>query len=409
MPKLTKRIVDSLQPADKDQVVWDSKMPGFGIRVMPSGVKSYVIQYRNAHGRSRRMTVGRHSVLTVDEARKEAKQFLAAVDKGRDPVAARRAERDAPEFKELCKRYVEEHVEVKNRPSTIKEFKRLVEKRIEPGLGHLKVSAVTRTDIAKLHRSMNKTPRQANIVLSVLSKMFSLSEVWGMRPDGSNPCLRIERYPEVTRERFLSDEELKKLGKALDKSDRSEPFDDGKCLKVGPEVANALRLLALTGCRASEIVSLKWAYVDFTNNVLWLPETKTGARGHTIGAYAIALLSGLDREEGAEWVFPSERTGTHITVNAASQAWRRIREKAGLEGIRLHDLRHTVGTYAGQTGANAFLVRDKLGHRQISTTARYVNQDSDPLKALSDTVESRIQAALDGESVDNVVAIIGNK
>jgi integrase len=397
MSRLTKRVVEGIVLGETEVLVWDDDLPGFGLRVKPSGVRSYLIQYRNAQGRTRKLTLGRHGVLTPDQARKDARQLLAAVRRGEDPSAERKAERKAPTTAELCDRYLSEHVAVYNKPSTAKGFERLVERHIKPALGSLKAKSVARQDVIKLHRSMSATPRQANQTLAVLSKMFSLAELWDLRPDGSNPCRHIKRYSEVTRERFLSDAEMERLGNTLSRCESEQT--------QLPGVVNALRLLALTGCRLGEVLGLRWEYVDFEADALRLPDTKTGARMHPVGAPTLAVLEAIIRVEDSPWVLHGAKPGQPLSTGTIESAWRRIRKLTGLEDVRLHDFRHTVGTYAGQTGANAFLVRDKLGHKTLAMTGRYVNRDTDPLRELSDRVEGRIDAALHGRAEANVVEL----
>lgn len=208
MPNLTKRAVDAAKPGEKQTYVWDAELKGFGLLVTTSGVKSFVLQYRTAGGRSRRLTLGRYGPLTPDEARKMAGDALALVRRGKDPLAERQALKKAATVRELMARYLSDHVRKHNALRTQAEVCRMVEKFILPKLGALKVTDVTRQDVAKLHRALSSTPRQANHVLSVLSKAFSLAEVWGMRPEQSNPVRLIKRYKEAERERFLSLDEL---------------------------------------------------------------------------------------------------------------------------------------------------------------------------------------------------------
>jgi integrase len=422
MPKLTKRFVESVKPAVADQVMFDDDIPGFGLRVLSSGVRSYLVQYRNKQGRSRRLTLGKHGKITADGARKDALRVFAAVRAGKDPVAERRAFIDAPFVNDLLDRYIAEHVEKRNRPRMRQEVKRLVERHIRPELGRHKVAAITRKDVSKLHHDLGVTPRQANLVLAVCSKAFNLAEMWEMRPNGSNPCTKIERYPETERERFLSADELGRLGGTLRLAET-----DGLPWNVDPRTAKskhlakpekrrtlyarvttaAIELLLFTGCRLSEVLNLQWDQVDFETGVITLRETKAG-RPQTVvmNAPARQVLKGLHKAKASPWVLPSTLDAKRpLSSTAIEQAWQRIRAAAKLEDVRLHDLRHTVGTYAGQSGANSFLVRDLLRHKNLAMTGRYVNRSDDPVRTLSDHVGERIAAGLAGRKSGDVVAL----
>lgn len=388
MARVNERLIRKLKgapPASGNHVEWDDEVTGFGVRITAAGAISFVLRYV-IRGRERRYTIGRYPDLSASAARDDAIKLRGRVAHGEDPLAEREKAHSGPTIADLCDRYLNEHVDHKNKPATAKEFRRLVGRQIKPALGRLRIDAISRADVAKLHNDMRTTPRQANQTLAVLSKMLQLAEAWDLRPDGTNPCRLIQRYKENKRERFLSDTELSRLGAALDAAE-----NDGSELT---SALSAIRLLALTGCRVSEVLGLRWRDIDTAQHVISIGDAKAGARSHPVGAQTLAYLEALPRKDGCEWLFPRPNGEAPLSIWMLEAAWGRIRTKAGLQDARLHDLRHTVGTYAGQTGANAFLVRDKLGHKTLAMTSRYVNRDADPLRALSDKVEARISAAL---------------
>ncbi len=248
MARLTKRIVEAARPLAKDYFIFDEQLPGFGLRVMPSGKKSYVIQYRR-NRRTRRLTFGRHGPMTPDQARRKAIELSAAVQVGGDPAEEHREARQAPTLAALGERFLDEHVGSHCKPSTAREYRRSIELFINPILGSASVREVTRTDVVALHHSLRHIPYQANRTLGVLSKILNMAEIWGLRPDGSNPCRHVKKYPEKKRERFLDPEELTRLGETLREVE-----------KEGSETTSAVaavRLLILTGCRLGEILTLK--------------------------------------------------------------------------------------------------------------------------------------------------------
>jgi integrase len=398
MAKITKRTVDKLAPGERERTIFDDDLKGFGVRVRPSGAASYIIMYRAGGGRSgtlRKMTLGAVGKLTPDEARKAARALLGAVAHGGDPAGKRQADRRAPTVAELMARYLAEHVELHNKPRTREGCARLARQRIVPELGHMKVAAVTREDVRRLHAKLKTTPYEANRTLAALSKAMAIGSAdWNMRPD--NPCRGVKRYAEHKRERFYSHDELARLGAVL---------ADSELRAVVPAGAiAAIRLLALSGCRLSEVLSLEWAHVDFANGALRLADAKSGARMVPLGAPALALLSALHRK-GARWVIEGLRPGQPFSMHTLEKIWARVRVKAELGDARMHDLRHTVGTYAGQTGANAFMVRDVLGHKTLAMTGRYVERDASPLRGLMDDVAGRVAGSLDGRKPAEVVSL----
>ena len=288
IPKLTRRAVEALKANGADTVYWDGELTGFGIRVRKSGRKNYVLQTR-VRGKLRWYTIGQHGRITPDEARVAALEILAQAKMGIDPRDVDAKQKAEPVMTELGRRFLEEYVPTHCKPSTQGEYRRSVTLFIDPAIGEMRISEVARKDIAKLHFDLRDKPYQANRTLGVLSKMFSLAEVWGLRPDGSNPCRHVKRYKERKRERFLSPEETERLGEVL-----AEAEDEM------PSAVAAFRLLLLTGCRLSEIQFLRWEYVK--DDCIELPDAKTGGRVVPLGPEARALLADLPREEGNPWV-----------------------------------------------------------------------------------------------------------
>jgi integrase len=397
MPKLTKRFIDSVEPEDKEQVFWDDDIRGFGLRVKPSGVKSYIAQYRNAGGKSQRKTLGRHGEITADQARKLASEIRHAVASGDDPVAAKAAWKAAPTVNDLMDEYLSAHVASHNKPTTQAEVKRLIERHIRPALGKMKVQEITRQDVSKLHRAMKETPRQANFVLSIISKAFNLAETWGYRSEHSNPVRLLVKYKENARDRVFSADELAALGATFRKAVLEN--------MVSPRLISVFTMLAFTGCRLSEILTLTWKMVDFENGLLNFPDAKAGARSHVLSSQALDLLANTDRVDGIDFVFPNATNQNHFDKSNVERVWRKLVKAAGLKDLRIHDLRHTVGTAAGSTGANAFQIQHVLGHKTLAMTGRYVARDDDPVRGIQNRVSAQIEAGLIGKPSAEIIPL----
>lgn len=385
--KLTKRLVEGSPITDTELVLWDTEVPGFACKITPTGKRTYFVYYRNQHGQQRKPTIGQHSVLTCDDARAIARQWLADAARGGDPSNDKRSKRKAATMKELCQKYLTEYAAVHKKPSSFKQDERLIMNKVLPMLGRKQVEAIRRSDVLALQHTYRDAPYECNRVLALLSKMFNLAEAWGLRPDGSNPCRHVKKFKEHKRERFLTPDELARVGLVLDELEWGGLEPQG--------YLDAIRLLALTGCRLGEIVGLRWDQVDLPRAAIHLSDAKAGARTVPLGAAAIDALKRIERTDDP-WVIRGARPGRKPVVGSVEHVWQRVRVLADLPGVRLHDFRHTVGTYSGQAGHNAFVVRDLLGHKTLAMTGRYVERDHDPLRQAADEVSARIADAMNG-------------
>ena len=383
MSRLTKRIIDAAEPSSKELYIWDKALPGFGLRVMPSGRKSFVVQDR-AGRRSRRITLGSATVITPEQARTRAIAIISEARSGKDPAADRDAERKAMLVTELAQRFDEQHIAIRIKESTAREYRRNLRRFILPAIGRMKVTEVTRADIAKFHHDLRHIPYQANRCLEIISKMFNLAEVWGLRADGSNPRRHLQKYPEKKRERYLSPAELKRVGEVL-----REVEDEGRELT---SAVLAIRLLIYTGCRLSEITKLKWEYVDLEGSALHLPDSKTGAKTVHIGRPAVELLENAPVIVGNPWVITGKIEGGRLSD--LQPFWQRIRARAGLHDVRIHDLRHTFASTAVGAGQSLPMIGALLGHTQVQTTARYAHLASAPVKGAAEIISDLLERAL---------------
>ena len=385
MPKrqfrtLSKRIVDRLAVKGKDAVFWDRSLAGFGVRVYPSGRKVYVVQTR-AGGKSRRVTVGRHGEIAPDRARKDAAMIIARLKAGLPPVETE--PQSPPTVVDLAERYRREHVAVHCKPNTVKHYGLMLNKHIVPRLGELTVAEVERRDILKFQFELSDMPTVANRCVDMLVKMFNLAELWEMRPPGRNPCKSVRRYKVARRkERFLAPKELARLGRVLEIAPAER--------LASRHAAAAIRLLLLTGCRRNEVMGLAWDDLDFEAGKMRLRDSKTGGRIVPLPPAAAEVLADLPRIDGNPWVFPGKRKGTHqVNIN---ESWDRIRRRAGLDGVRLHDLRHTFASRSLAIGEGLPMIGELLGHRQVNTTARYAHVARESIQASTAKVADSIGA-----------------
>jgi integrase len=393
--------VDALKPGS---ILWDMDVNGFGVRCQRRN-KVYFLK-ASIRGKQRWLTIGPHgSPWTPEKARTEAKRKLGDIADGKDPAKIREAAKNNPTVADLCDRYYEDYAKDHKKPSSAATDKANIENHVKPLLGMSFISDVTLADIDRFKRAVKSGksarkrnpehqggptvtggPGVANRCLALVSKMFNLAERWGLRPDNSNPCRHIDRYPEGSRERFLSEKELAALAGVLVEAEQGKTET--------PYSIAALRLLLFTGARLGEILSLEWAHVDFERTMLLLPDSKTGKKAIYLSAPALDVLSNLPRMKDNPFVICGEKDGAHL-VNL-QKPWGRIRKRAGLEDVRIHDLRHSFASVAASGGLSLPMIGKLLGHTQSVTTQRYAHLAADPLRAANEAIGQRIAAVMKG-------------
>ncbi len=375
---LSNRVVDGLRAGDKDVIYWDRDLRGFGVRVYPNGAKTYLVQGRGPRG-SKRITVGRHGTISADEARRRGTGLLARIKAGEEPRASSGGDA-GPTVADLAERYMREHVEVRCRASTIAGYRLVIGRHVLPPLGKVPLSALGREHVAELHYRLRKTPVAANEAVGALSRMLNRAEAWGLVPAGSNPCRFVTRYRTRRPERFLTEEEFGRLGQALDE------LEAEGWLPV--HVAAAIRLLMLTGCRSGEVLGLRWEDVALERNEVRLRESKTGPRVVPLSPAAARVLAAIPRLAGNPWVIAGREPGERLTHLA--YYWYPVRERAGLDDVRLHDLRHSFASRALALGEDLTMIGKLLGHKKIQTTARYAHLARDSVKEAAALVAASI-------------------
>ena len=379
---ISRRTVESLE-VERDTVYWDSELPGFGVRIYPTGSRVYVAQTRAGGRPAKRVTLGRHGVITAEEARKRAALFIARVKTGEEPLAEPVRKACGPAVGELARAWLEEHVAVRCKPKTAQSYRLIVERHILPALGKTPALGVDHAKVADLHHALRATPVMANQAVDTLSRIWNAAVERGLLPEGAvNPCRLVTRNRERRRERFLSAEEFRRLGRALTEA--------GSRKGVSVHAVVAIRLLVLTGCRKSEILALRWEDVDLEAGELTLTDSKTGPRRVSLSPEAAKVLEEVPRLPGNPWVIPGRVAGERM--RNLNDPWEIIRERAGLEDVRLHDLRHSFASRALALGESLPAIGKLLGHARVETTARYAHPARDSLREAALLVSESIAA-----------------
>lgn len=426
--KLTKRRVDAARPLANDLFVWDGghedAVKGFGLKVTPAGKRVFIFQFWSPvqHGARRRVTLGRYGTLTVDEARSIARQLAGRVAAGDDPAAEKTAARHSAKEATVAKLSAAYLDQLVAKPASMYEFRRVFSRYINPALGGRAVASLTHRDVSALRDDYRAQPVMANRIVSTLRTFLNWCEHERYCARGSNPCRDVRRFPERARERFLSPVEVARLGSALttaetvglppapqhrykrkggaetEKHKTPRPLD-----KASPAAVAAIRFLMLSGWREQEALTLRWSDVNLERGEVTLGATKTGRSQRRLGPPAIALLNSLPRRDASPFVFPGAKPDRPL--REVKRVWYAARHAAGLDDVRLHDLRHSFASFAVGSGLSLYLTGQLLGHKQAATTQRYAHFADDVLRAAADEVSSTVWAAMQGNSGADVLPL----
>ena len=364
---ISKRTVEALPVGDREAVFWDRELSVSGCGCILRGARSTWCRTRSG-GRSRRVTIGRHGLLTAEQARRKAAGVIAGIKAGDEPFSAASPQATGPTLAEVGERYLREHVAVRCKPTTAGAYRHALTRFLLPAFGSLPLGAIGRDQVASLHYRLHKTPTMANQVVDTLSRLFVMAEAWGVAPEGGNPCRFVKKYQKRSCERFLSEQEFRRLGKVL-----SELEAEGKFSSSGIPAADADRVPAernpdapVGGC-------------GLEAGELRLRDAKTGARWVALSPAATTVLAALPRLPDNPGVIAGSRAGRRL-ANLNAQ-WVVVRRRAGLEDVRIHDLRHSFASRALALGEGLAMIGKLLGHRQVQTTARYAHLARESVKA----------------------------
>jgi integrase len=395
--KLTKSAVDAAQAQAQAVELRDTLVPGFLCKITPAGRKVFMLQYRTNAGERRKPALGLYGELTVEQARSLAQEWLAQVRRGGDPAAEKAEARQAPTVADLCKKFMEDYSKKRNKLSTQAGYQAVINRNIIPLLGRKKVQDVKRPDIAGLMEKLSYKQTEANKVFSVLRKMFNMAEVWGYRPDGTNPCRHVPMFPAGKSTHLISDEEMGNLFRQLDKIE-SEGLEN-YVIPLG------IRLQFEFAGRRSEIIALEWDWVDLQNRRVVWPDSKTGGMSKPMSEEAYRLLSTAPRQEGCRYVLPSpSHAGKHLTTGEYYGGWSRALKAAGATHVGTHGIRHRSATDIANSGIPVKVGMALTAHKTVVMFMRYVHTEDKPVRDAAELVANRRKTITGMQRAKEVVA-----
>ena len=368
--KISSRTVSAFKgTSGKDMCLWDTEVKGFGLRVQPSGRRSYIYKFRTPDGRRRNRKIGEPESLTAEAARRIVLGMVSDAALGKVVIVDKPKQKSIT-LRKMCDLYLEDYACLHKKPKSVEDDTRYINKDIKPRLGSKPLSEIRSKDIVKIHSSLAGTPIKANRLLALLSKIFNLSEEWEYRVANTNPTQHIRKYKETPRERFLTQDEIVTLEKVLADAERNNA--------VSPSVIHALRVLLMTGARLQEVLTMKWEYVDFEEGKINLPDSKSGKKTIWLSDKARDYIDAIPHKQGNAFVFPGQRTGSRL-INL-QKPWRKLRAIAEIEDVRIHDLRHTYASLAVSQNLSLPIVGKLLGHKSAKSTERYAHLYDEVMK-----------------------------
>ncbi|THV33214.1 tyrosine-type recombinase/integrase, partial [Rhizobium rosettiformans] len=392
---------------DKTTYFFDEDIAGFGLYRTPGNVGTFFAEFRPiAGGSKKRIKLGRVGTLKANDAREAARRAIANAALGKDLAKDRADQRASITVKDLVAAYIEESVAEKKKASSAEFYRTMLKKHIAPTLGSSRALTLTRVEVQRAHAVMSKEARiSANRAMKLLAAAYSWGSKNGHIPEGLNPAQGVDLNKESARERYLTEAEMVRLGEALREAETvgfaanvtdSKHAPKGQRVVFSSSVTAAIRLIMLTGCRLREILHLRWSEVDLERGIAFLPDSKTGKKAVILSTAAVSVLKDIPRI--GQFVIASESAGQKNEKPRADlkRPWAAICKRSELDGLRIHDLRHSFASVGAWSGLGLPVIGKLLGHADAKTTQRYAHIADDPARRAADLIANQIASAIGG-------------